>query len=297
MSASRALASARNRKAGQNTQSPSVPYQESNNGSMVPPGVIPVATPTKISIPQAIQLLGNRIDILETTLKSKSDGGNDDNNIIEQMEGKFAVDADVFQDIVNRLESLETKIAVITHNQTQSVENSLDGDIKNKLDMALANNENISTVLEDMNTMKNTILSLQSFVMETHAKLSEYVFSLPNETNADYSQIFKPATSSTNVNESSEVSKVGFEFPSEIPTGSLDRPILERQTNISAEDVDKIIKSSSEPHLSSKHLGQTSVTLKQESITEDVQENVTLETSESEEKEESTNKEQVSEEM
>jgi len=297
MSASRALASARNRKAGQNTQSPSVPYQESNNGSMVPPGVIPVATPTKISIPQAIQLLGNRIDILETTLKSKSDGGNDDNNIIEQMEGKFAVDADVFQDIVNRLESLETKIAVITHNQTQSVENSLDGDIKNKLDMALANNENISTVLEDMNTMKNTILSLQSFVMETHAKLSEYVFSLPNETNADYSQIFKPATSSTNVNESSEVSKVGFEFPSEIPTGSLDRPILERQTNISAEDVDKIIKSSSEPHLKSKDLGQTSVTLKQESITEDVQENVTLETSESEEKKESTNKEQVSEEM
>jgi hypothetical protein len=215
------------------------------------------------------------------------------------MEGKFAVDADVFQDIVNRLESLETKIAVITHNQNQSVENSLDGDIKNKLDMALANNENVSTVLEDMNTMKNTILSLQSFVMETHAKLSEYVFSLPNETNADYSQIFKPATISTNVNESSEVSKDGFEFPSEIPTGSLDRPILERQTNISAEDVEKIIKSSSEPHLKSKDLEQSSVILKQESISESTDdENVTLETSKSEEKEESANKEQqVSEEM
>ena len=57
------FASARNRKAGQNTQSPSVPYPEPTNGTMIPPGVIPPAAPTKISIPQAIQMLGNRIDI------------------------------------------------------------------------------------------------------------------------------------------------------------------------------------------------------------------------------------------
>ena len=296
MSASRALASARNRKAGQNTQSPSVPYPEPTNGTMIPPGVIPPAAPTKISIPQAIQMLGNRIDILETSLQSKTDGGSGDSNMMEELEGKFVVDADVFQDIINRLESLEGKVAVITHNQNQTMENNLDGDMKNKLDMALANNQNVSTVLEDMNTMKNTILSLQSFVMETHAKLSEYVFQLPNETNADYSQIFKPASSSANINETTESSKSAFEFPSEIPTGSLERPILERQTNISVEDVEKIIKSSSEPHLKSKEIEQVSIP-KQESIAESTDENITLETSVSEEKDESTNKEQLSEEM
>ena len=74
--------------------------------------------------------------------------------MMEELEGKFVVDADVFQDIINRLESLEGKVAVITHNQNQTMENNLDGDMKNKLDMALANNQNVSTVLEDMNTMK-----------------------------------------------------------------------------------------------------------------------------------------------
>ena len=179
---------------------------------MIPPGVIPPAAPTKISIPQAIQMLGNRIDILETSLQSKTDGGSGDSNMMEELEGKIVVDADVFQDIINRLESLEGKVAVITHNQNQTMENNLDGDMKNKLDMALANNQNVSTVLEDMNTMKNTILSLQSFVMETHAKLSEYVFQLLMKQmliTRKYSNLHQ---SSANINETTESSKVHLNF-------------------------------------------------------------------------------------
>lgn len=285
MSASRALASAKNRKAGLNTQSPSVPYPEPNDRNNMPRGVIPPSTPTKISVPQAIQMLGNRIDSLETTLQSRPHGGAGDTAaIMEEMEGKFVIDADVFQDIVNRLERLEASVAVIDTNQihNQTVDNKLDSDTKGKIDMALANNENVKVVLEDVNNIKNTMLSLQSFVMETHAKLSEHVFSLPTETNAEYSQVFKPATN-VNLNDTIDLSKPSgtieqFEFPSEIPMGSLERPVLKRENVISSDDIEKIIKSSSEPHLTSKELQKHMTTLNEESIVETSEENITLET-------------------
>ena len=184
MSASRAIASARNRKAGGNYPSPTVPSQQaptSNTSTASVPPQQPVAPP-KLSIPQVFEMMERRLGTLEDFMQNSGDIMESVTSFNEDTKQKYIVDADVFQSIVDRIEALETGKTV-----TQNTQDSLATHVPN---------EQLQAALSEIDVLKDTIIQLQTFVMETHKKLSDIVFSPPavNDIVTDYTNIFHDAT-------------------------------------------------------------------------------------------------------
>ena len=221
MSASRAMASARNKKAGGNNPNPALSIQEQSStvdvqGSSQSPSV------TKVTIPQAIQMLSSRVDTLEEKLQSTLESVEGSKIFEEQAENKYLVDAKVFESIVSRLEKLEG------------------GSFNEKMKLPEVQNMqgDIADIDNKFSEFKNDFMKLQTYVMDTNAKLTEVVFSIPVESMVEYRDIFTkksdeqhdhlpvPMNRMTSTPDITEM-----EFEKTMDPSCLERPVLTRQTN------------------------------------------------------------------
>lgn len=229
MSASRALASAKNKKAGGNNPNPAVTIPEPSYSQNVAQQNPNSSSVTKVTIPQALQMLSNRVDVLEEKV-SKSLTDLEENRLFEkQAENKYLVDAQVFNSIVSRIEQLEQ----IPH------KNDFNDQVKNSepLKEVQLVQSDLSIISNDLQDFKKDFMKLQTYVMDTNAKLTEVVFSMPIESMVDYRDIFVkksedliepsipiniPVDRMTSTPDMSEIDV------SAIDPSSLERPILTR---------------------------------------------------------------------
>lgn len=238
MSASRALASAKNKKAGGNNPNPAISVPEQQYSPSVAPPSAPAIT--KVTIPQAIQMLSGRLDAMEEKLSKAFDALEETRVLEKQSENKYLVDAKVFDSVVSRIENLEGQNKSTPQIQQQ------DNISKSELDNVHANMKNVN---KQMNMFKDDFIKLQSYVMDTNAKLTEVVFSIPAESMVDYRDIFVkkneepsdpgailPVYKMTSTPDLAEIVPEPLDID-----GSLDRPLLQRQSNhLSTDDLLKI---------------------------------------------------------
>ena len=127
-------------------------------------------------------MMERRLGTLEDFMQNSGDIMESVTSFNEDTKQKYIVDADVFQSIVDRIEALETGKTV-----TQNTQDSLATHVPN---------EQLQAALSEIDVLKDTIIQLQTFVMETHKKLSDIVFSPPavNDIVTDYTNIFHDAT-------------------------------------------------------------------------------------------------------
>ena len=219
MSASRAIASAKNRKAGGNNPNPATPQpvpQSSSSSSSVSSGM-PDSSVSKISIPQAIQLLGNRINNLEDFMGTTSMVIQDIQSFNTDTKDKYIVDAEVFSSLVSRIESIESY-----QRDSEKDDSGLSRPVLKRQTNQLYSDDHLSKALAEIDTLKTNFIKLQSYVMQTNAKLSDIVFSNPGESVIEFKELFnKNNNSNTDV---SENLLTGETLPSE--TNISDLPIL-----------------------------------------------------------------------
>lgn len=185
MSGNRANAAARNRRAsgGPEMQGPPRPPLR--------PGQQPQMTaeqmqPKPMTIQSAISLITLRLGRLETFMqKTENDNLTGEKNLIG--DGSRMVDGGVFTNIVSRLDALERSRPVTASNQVS---------------------EEVSVLKAELAQVKDLLLKLQSFTMETNKKLLEVVmheeegdgnvFLVDNDEEQDYAG--QDLTGSLNVN-------------------------------------------------------------------------------------------------
>jgi hypothetical protein len=211
MSSSRANAAARQRRAG---DTPSTPQQSSYNSSgsktrfvqqqQEPPQ--PAMNP-KLSISDAIALITLRLGRVENIVSNydpnaASSGGNIQLNYDENMR---MVDEQVFNSIVSRLDALEKgrnvggpavgnpqieqRLSVLEKNQKMLIEKQQQAPVvatTTPVETTIVNDvteeklkpmeESIQYVKSELSSLKDLLLKLQSFTMETNQKLTDIVF-------------------------------------------------------------------------------------------------------------------------
>ena len=253
MSASRAIASAKNRKAGGNNPNPAIPQPTSQVPSSTPvPGRVPESPVSKISIPQAIQLLGNRINNLEDFMGNTSMVIQDIQSFNTDTKDKYIVDAEVFTSLVNRIEAIESY-----QKNTETDDSDLSRPVLKRQTNQLGSEHLIEKALTEIDTLKTNFIKLQSYVMQTNAKLSDIVFSNPGESVLEFKELFnKNNDTETDVSKNllfNQVETSGSSL-SEIPI--LTPPTLQRQDTSekpveSSIPIDRISEPSSDLGISS----------------------------------------------
>lgn len=185
MSASRAIASAKNKKAGGNTPNPAAPQtppstpmrpgaaQQSNSSQSV----------SKITIPQAIQLMDNRLNNLEGFMDNTSNVIQDIKTFNQDTENKYIVDSDVFNSLVTRIEALEE-----SHKLFVDPGGSIPKPVLKR--ESNLENHNLKINTDEINELKNSFIRLQTYVMETNAKLSDIIFANSGESIVEFKDIF-----------------------------------------------------------------------------------------------------------
>ena len=211
MSSARSNAAARSRRAGGNEPPP--PPQQMNGRpgqqSNIRPGQSQMQQPaqqTKMSLSDAIGLITLRLGRIENVVQHlqtdlpPNDFTNQSSDIGENMR---VVDDEVFTSIVNRLDQLESgQKQIITKITTQSqLQSQLQSQIQLQTKQVQQTKPTIETVQQstvissqtevkisqlsetieglhlEINELKNMLLKLQSFTMETNQKLSDIIFS------------------------------------------------------------------------------------------------------------------------
>jgi hypothetical protein len=193
MSASRAIASAKNRKAGGNNPNPATPQpvpQQPSSSSSVSSGMSDSSV-SKISIPQAIQLLGNRINNLEDFMGNTSMVIQDIQSFNTDTKDKYIVDAEVFSSLVNRIESIESY-----QKNSENVDSGLSRPVLKRQTNQVYSDDLLTKALTEIDTLKTNFIKLQSYVMQTNAKLSDIVFSNPGESVLEFKELFNKNNSS-----------------------------------------------------------------------------------------------------
>jgi hypothetical protein len=230
MSASRAIASAKNKKAGGNNPNPSVSVPEKkyspNVGSSAPNEGPSIA---KVTIPQALQMLSSRLDIMEEKSRTAIDALEETRVLEKQSENKYLVDAQVFDSLVSRIEKLET-----TNNSTTPTQKQYNVS-KTELDDIYAN---MGDIEKEIDEFKDNFIKLQTYVMDTNAKLTEVVFSIPAESMVDYRDVFVKKTEDLSgpavtlpINRMTSTPDISDMVSDPIDISSLERPVLKRSTN------------------------------------------------------------------
>lgn len=231
MSASRAIASAKNKKAGGNNPNPAVSTTDNQYSSNIgDSGSSPAQAITKVTIPQAIQMLSSRLDVMEEKLNKAFEALEDSRVLEQQSENKYLVDSKVFESIVGRLETLEN----LSFNSTIQREQKENVSKQELIDVY----SNISNINNKINDFKNDFIKLQTYVMDTNSKLTEIVFSIPIESIVDYRDIFvKKNEENTDQNQFLPISRMTSTpdmsemMRESLNMDSLERPALQRQTN------------------------------------------------------------------
>jgi len=232
MSSSRANAAARQRRAG-DTQS--TPQQSSYNSSgsktrFVQQQQEPPQPPTnpKLSISDAIALITLRLGRVETIVSNYdpnagSGGGNHQMNYDENMR---MVDQQVFNSIVSRLDALEKgrnvgavsgvieqRLGVLEKNQKMLIEKQQQTPVvvtQAPAETMVVNGlteeqlkpmeESIESVKSELSSLKDLLLKLQSFTMETNQKLADIVFDAEDKTSAALNNAFMMSLHNTGFN-------------------------------------------------------------------------------------------------
>lgn len=238
MSASKAIASAKNKKAGLNTPNPATPMPEQQNNTT---DVGSQQSVTKLTIPQALQMIMKRLDIVEERMNEMEASFQETRAFGQQTENKYLVDAKVFDSLVTRLDNLE--------NNKEPLRNIEDN---KQVDNEQVENleKSVTDIQNGINDFKNDFVKLQSYVMDTNAKLTEVVFSIPTESMVEYREIFTKKTDEdikqkedmNSVIQSREVSVPDIDELSKLDLASLglEPPVLKRQTNQILEPDDNI---------------------------------------------------------
>jgi hypothetical protein len=238
MSASKAIASAKNKKAGLNSPNPATPFSEQQNNTT---DVGSQQSATKLTIPQALQMIMKRLDIVEERMNEMETSFQETRAFGQQTENKYLVDAKVFDSLVTRLDNLE--------NNKEPLRNIEDN---KQVDNEQVENleKSVTDIQNGINDFKNDFVKLQSYVMDTNAKLTEVVFSIPIESMVEYREIFTKKTDEdikqkedmNSVIQSREVSVPDIDELSKLDLASLglEPPVLNRQTNQMLEPDDSI---------------------------------------------------------
>jgi len=184
MSGNRANAAARNRRAGGGPEmQPPIPgrggmvpgrgmpvpgrgFPQQSQNFQQPPGIQPAPGtqgPTQMTIQNAVTLMSIRLGRLETFMQ-KIEGDDDETN----NDNSRMVDDGVFNSIVSRLDALERghKLLSGAKPQTQNVLTTDD-----------QLSEMVNALKSEVSELKNLLLDLQSFTMQTNKKLVDVIFS------------------------------------------------------------------------------------------------------------------------
>jgi hypothetical protein len=167
MSSARANASARNRRAGGDMPPP--PQMQGRPGQ--PMQQQQMQMPAKLSISDAIALITLRLGRVEQIVQNMPVDGQ--SNVGVDGENIRIVDNEVFEHMAQRLEELEkgqqelaTRKPIVSSAPTQVVNTSISKEVS----------ESIEVLKAEMVQVKDLLLNLQSFTMQTNQRLSEIVF-------------------------------------------------------------------------------------------------------------------------
>lgn len=168
MSSSRSLASARTKRA---TGNPTVPGNTATSPEQSQPNV--TQTPvTKLTIPQAFNRIGDRLNNLELFMETTTTVVDEIQDFHSNTSEKYIVDMDVFASLVSRLETLE---------RTDSGKSGSD---------ISATSSASSIVTNDIDELKTHLIRLQTYVMETNAKLQDMVLSGNGTSMVNFGDVF-----------------------------------------------------------------------------------------------------------
>ena len=171
MSSARSNAAARNRRAAE-------PPSEFQNGQGRPgigrPGIGRQQPPAKMTISDAIALITLRLGRIESIVHDMPVDLPQNQNSVD--EGARIVNDKVFENIVARIESIEKGQKILLENQKKiAAASPVTSSISDEKIIQLSESYDVLKV--EINQIKDVLLNLQSFTMETNKKLSEIVFS------------------------------------------------------------------------------------------------------------------------
>ena len=203
MSSNRANASARQRRAGEPVTSQS--SQQQNRRSVRPGQQTYQEEPQKIqnpklSVSDAIALITLRLGRVENIVQNYQNDPNFDGMVSsgnENNENMRMVDQNVFNSIATRLDSLEKNQKILIEKQrtlvppsqqTNSKPHIQETTIVNDVSEEKMKNvyENIDNLKEEIVEIKDLLIKLQSFTMETNQKLVDAVFNEEELINKSY---------------------------------------------------------------------------------------------------------------
>ena len=191
MSSNRANAAARQRRAGGNEQQPppipgrgppqNMQGRPGQQQQMAPPNA-PIGLPKQMTIQNAIALITIRLGRVESivqNLDAESDGIQNQNS-----ENGVIIDKGVFDNMVSRLDALErghkllstkaivtTAPTIVTAPLVPKTVTAPDNESVTKL------TESVEVLKAEIAQVKDLLLKLQSFTMETNQKLADIAFS------------------------------------------------------------------------------------------------------------------------
>lgn len=171
MSGNRANAAARNRRAGGGPEMQPPPRPPPRPplrpGQQIPPNQMQqnqmqqnqgINVPKQMTIQSAVELITIRLGRVETFMqKFESENSSDDNARI--------VDDGVFNSIISRLDALERGHKLLTTTKSIPANDNLNDQLS----------EDINLLKAEVSQVKDLLLKLQSFTMETNQKLLEVV--------------------------------------------------------------------------------------------------------------------------
>jgi hypothetical protein len=167
MSSARANASARNRRAGGDMPPP--PQMQGRPGQ--PMQQQQMQMPAKLSISDAIALITLRLGRVEQIVQNMPVDGQ--SNVGVDGENIRIVDNEVFEHMAQRLDELEkvqqelaARKPIVSSTPTQLVNTAVSKEVS----------ESIEVLKAEMVQVKDLLLNLQSFTMQTNQRLSEIVF-------------------------------------------------------------------------------------------------------------------------
>jgi hypothetical protein len=204
MSSARSNAGARNRRAGGAETAPMTPQQNMRPGSSQQQSQQQPQMNPRLSISDAIALITLRLGRVENLIQNMPvDSPSGFSSNLEQDENMRMIDVTVFENIVSRLDNLEKgqknvsdtqskqqQQQIQQHTQYQQQMNSLklstattQSFSSSSLIIDTKSEENISKLNDSVDVLKaevvqvkDLLLKLQSFTMETNQKLSDIVF-------------------------------------------------------------------------------------------------------------------------
>jgi len=180
MSSTRANASARSRRAGGDMPPQQIPGRP---GQLIQQQQMQM--PQKLSISDAIALITLRLGRVEQIVQNMPVDGH--SNMGPDGDNIRIVDNEVFENMVQRLDALEKGHQVLASRKpTPHVPTStqvVNSEVSNEL------SESVEVLKSEMIQVKDLLLNLQSFTMQTNHRLSEMVFNggefVENIDNAD----------------------------------------------------------------------------------------------------------------